>query len=94
MKKKITKLIKSALPLLYDKEGKMISNTIIANKIYDAIPNPEKLELLPFEVYVPFACSGCFFNGTRTHGCMYDMVSEKVHRENTIPDNCPLGHRN
>ena len=93
MKKKITKLIKNALPRLYDSEGKLLNNQLIANKIIDAIPNPEKLDLHPFTMWIPFECASCsIYNQGHKMGCTYNLFSEKTHIENPAPKNCPLGH--
>ena len=94
MKKKITKLIESSLPRLYNEDGEIINRREIANKIYDSIPNVEKLDIEPFETWIPLICSGCYFNEAYKFGCSYDMLSERVHQENSVPDNCPKGYSN
>jgi hypothetical protein len=93
VRKKITRQIKTALPDLYDYEGNLISKQVIANKILDSIDNPEKLDLQPFETWVPFICSGCPYNGAyKLMGCIYDLYDEKFHEDNLPPKNCPLGY--
>jgi len=93
MKKKITKFIESILPRLYDEDGEAINRRYIADKIYDSIPNIEKLDIQPFETWIPFACSLCpVYNQAHKLGCTYTMFSEKYHKENPAPKNCPLNH--
>ena len=93
MKKKIIKLITSALPQLYNIDGEIISRRLIADKIYDAIPNPEKLDIEPFNLYIPKECSVCtIYNQAYKMGCTYNMFSETYHKENPAPDNCPLDY--
>ena len=94
MKKKLTKIIENSLPQLFDKDGEVISRRQIANKIYDSIPNVEKLDLEPFHTYIPFICSSCRFNQAYKMGCTYLMFSEQYHKDNPIPETCPLGYRN
>jgi hypothetical protein len=93
MRKKITKLIESSLPPLYDENGDSINRRKLANKIYDAIPGAEKLELHPFGTWVPFACSTCHFNDSYKLGCIYELSSSKAKEDNKVPDNCPNGYR-
>lgn len=93
MKKKITKLIESALPRLYDEDGELIPRLPVANKIYDKIPHVERLDLVPFETWIPPECSGCtVYNGGYKFGCKYLMFSETYHAENPAPENCPLDY--
>ena len=94
MKKKLTKIIESALPQLFNADGEVINRRTIANKIFDAIPNPEKLDLQPFETFIPIVCSGCHFNGGFRLGCTYEFFSKETHIEHQIPEKCPNGHRN
>jgi hypothetical protein len=92
MKKKIIKIIESALPQLYDVDGEIISRKMVANKVYDTIPNIEKLDIPPFGTYIPFECSTCYYNQAHKLGCSYDLFSQRVHEEHEAPDNCPLNH--
>ena len=94
MKKKISKFILSALPRLYNEDGEIVSNRSIANKIYDSIPNPEKLDIEPFETWIPIVCSTCHFNGGHRLGCTFEFFGEELKRANPIPENCPKGFRN
>jgi len=94
MRKKITKLLESALPPLYTKDGDIINRRDIANKIYDSISNVEKLDIAPFETWVPLACSPCYFNGGYRNGCTYEYFHDATVSEHKVPAKCPLGHRN
>jgi len=94
MKKKITKFIESILPRLYDEDGEAINRRYIADKIYDSIPNIEKLDIQPFETWIPIVCSTCYYNQAHKLGCSYELLSERVHSEQRPPDNCPMGYRN
>ena len=95
MKKKITKLIIGALPQrLYNKEGELVNRRSIAERVYDAIPNIEKLDLHPFTMWIPLECASCkIYNQGHKMGCTYNLFSEKTHIENPAPDNCPLGYK-
>ena len=92
MRKKIVKILESALPFLYDEEGEPIQKKKVANRILDAIPSPERLDLEPFQTWVPFICSTCNYNQGRDKGCIYDLMSESKHQENPAPLDCPLGY--
>ena len=94
MKKKITKLIESAIPqLIYDKYEEIIDRRKVANKIYDAIPNPERLDLEPFQRWIPPQCASCVkYNDANKLGCTYELFSETFHTENPPPDDCPNGY--
>lgn len=92
MRKKFVKLIESVIPNLYDHAGDLISKRNLANKILDSIPNAEKLDIEPFETFVPLACSGCYYNGGRDKGCMYDLFTEDTHDTHKPPRKCPFGH--
>lgn len=92
MKKKITKLIESSLPnQVYDKNGEPVNRRKIADKVYDAIPNIERLDLAPFQIWIPSACAGCHYNEAYKLGCTFELSSEKIHNEHSPPDNCPNG---
>ena len=93
MRKNLTKLIKSSLPPLFDEEGEVLSRDKIANKVLDNIPHPERLGLLPFEVWVPFVCSVCEIYNRGRNGCAYDLFDETFHQSNLPPANCPLGYK-
>jgi hypothetical protein len=90
MRKKLTKIIESAIPRVYDEDGEILNKKDIANKIIDKLPSPERLDLEPFEVYIPFECSSCPFNGLHK-GCRY-IDTIKTELDEKIPNNCPLGH--
>ncbi len=93
MKKKITKFIESVIPQrLYDVDGEPINRRKVADKIYDAIPNAERLDLEPFQLWIPPQCSGCYYNEAYKVGCTYPLVSDRVHAEHEPPDNCPNGY--
>jgi hypothetical protein len=86
MRKKLIKLISEALPTLYDRDGESLSKRSIANKVLDAIPYPEVLDIQPFETWVPFACSSCFYNGGISKGCLNGIVRS----DEQPPEDCPL----
>ena len=90
MRKKFTRIIENSLPYLCDKNGNQIDRRKLANKIFDALPYSERLFLLPFEKYIPFACSGCSYNDANRLGCTYGLFSEDKHHETPAPDDCPL----
>ena len=92
MRKKITKIIENALPQMFNQDGEVISRRIVANKIIDIIPNIEKLELLPFQKWIPVACSACFYGDVYRLGCTYGLYDEYKHAENLVPPDCPLGY--
>jgi len=92
MKKKITKLILSAIPQkLYNQDGQLVNRREIANKIYDNIPGIEKLDIQPFQCYISPICSGCHYNAGFRLGCTYEFFPEEMHKEHKVPDACPLG---
>jgi len=93
MRKKIVKLIESSLPRLYDADGNDLNKKKVADKILDAIPGAERLDLAPFETWIPFACSTCWYNQGFQKGCVYDLMSEPTHAEHIVPDDCPLGYK-
>jgi hypothetical protein len=90
MRKKIVKMIESVLPRLYDEDGNPISKKNLANQILDSIPHPERLDLLPFEKFIPFACSTCKYNDAYRLGCTYELFGQKDNKESP-PKDCPLG---
>lgn len=92
MRKKITKVIEKSIPRVYDEEGDEVDRRDIANKIYDSIPGIERLEIEPFQQWIPMACSTCHYNEARKLGCSYPLLSENVHRENPPPEDCPNGY--
>ena len=93
MKKKITKAILNAIPQrLYTEDGKLVNRQKIADSIFDNIPGIEKLDIEPFQCYIPIVCSNCFFNGSFRLGCTYEFFSDKMHEEHKVPDACPLHH--
>jgi hypothetical protein len=92
MRKKIIKIIEQGIPnQLFDEEGERISKKDIANKIYDKISGIERLDLLPFEKWIPFICSNCYYNDAHKLGCSYEMYSDTVHMEKQPPEKCPFG---
>ena len=90
MRKKLTKQIEQAIPRVYDEDGEPLPKKPIANKIIDAIPYAERLNLLPFERWIPFACSSCHYNDANRLGCTYGLYGEDMHNDNQAPENCPL----
>lgn len=92
MRKKIVKLIETALPRVYDHDGELLSKRNLANKILDAIPHPERLDIEPFQTWIPFVCSNCYYNQGLKLGCTYDLSTEDAHLEHPAPHDCPLGY--
>lgn len=93
MRKKIVKLIESALPQVFDSEGEPIKKKDLANRILDALPAPEVLDLQPFQMYIPFVCSTCFYNENRNIGCSFDLLSKAIHVQHPPPADCPLDNK-
>ncbi len=89
MRKKITKIIESILPRLYDQDENLIDKKKLANKILDNLPHPERLDLYPFETWIPFVCSTCKYNDANRLGCTYELYREP---KDSPPKDCPLGH--
>lgn len=93
MKKKITKILESTLPgQLFDRDEEPINRRKLADKIYDALPNVERLDLQPFERWIPKQCSGCPYSEPYKAGCTYLLASESNHEKNPIPEDCPFGY--
>lgn len=92
MRKKIVKIIESAIPQMYDVDGEPIKKQKVANRIVDAISGIERLDLQPFEQWIPFVCSSCWYNQGRDKGCVYDLLTEAKHTETPAPADCPFGY--
>lgn len=92
MKKKIIKAIENTIPRVFDEDGEEISKRKIAEKIYDKLDNPERLDLQPFEMFIPTQCSSCFYNEGRKMGCTYLLYNENKHQEFLPPENCPYDY--
>ena len=93
MRKKITKMIENILPRLFDSEGNIFSKQKLANQILDSIPHVERLDLIPFETWIPFVCSTCKYNSFPNKlGCTYELTNEVSHMDNPAPNDCPMGY--
>jgi hypothetical protein len=92
MRKKIVKIIESVLPDTYNDGGELLSKRTLANKILNALPHPERLDIEPFQTWIPSSCSSCRWNMSVKFGCTYDLSTETVQKEYPAPRDCALGY--
>ena len=86
--KKYKKLVEKSLPRIYDEDGEPLDRGKIAEKVLKAFPDAEKLDLQPFEPWIPRACGECGYNAGRNKGCYFGVYNI----EEAPPDDCPFGY--